>query len=234
MSGLESRLQSVDGVDGIELELGEDGLEGITVRLSEGADEVAVLEGVRRLLVAYGTKAPREAHSATHSSPDESLVEGEAVVDDPQFFEASPESPDDASTEDSEDEMPKDSAEPRVATAVTADGHKIWLAVEPGADRSTALISISIDDRGTRRQVPASPRAIVQSVIDAGAELSARAPISVIGINVSTIEGTRILTVIVGGHGSLPRVCTASVVASDWPAALLDVLCQVLEAARVP
>ena len=59
MTGLRSRLEALDGVDSIELELGDDGLEGITVRLAEGADEMSVLDGVRRLLVAYGTRSAR-------------------------------------------------------------------------------------------------------------------------------------------------------------------------------
>jgi hypothetical protein len=48
MTGLRNRIQAVEGVESIELELGDEGLEGITVRLAEGADEVAVLEGIRR------------------------------------------------------------------------------------------------------------------------------------------------------------------------------------------
>jgi hypothetical protein len=59
VTGLRSRLEALDGVDSIELELGDDGLEGITVRLAEGADEMSVLDGVRRLLVAYGTRSAR-------------------------------------------------------------------------------------------------------------------------------------------------------------------------------
>ncbi|CAN5803428.1 hypothetical protein BH23ACT5_BH23ACT5_11580 [soil metagenome] len=237
MSGLESRLQAVDGVAGIELELGESGLEGITVRLSDGADEVAVLEGVRRLLVAYGTKTPRE------SSIADEVSEVQAGVNDGNGGVGADPGTVDRDVADPAPVAPVSDSEPSrragdplgvsVASAVTAADHRIWLAVEPGADRSTALVSISIDDRSARRQVPASPRAIVQSVIDAGAELSGREPISVIGINVSNIDATRLLTVIVGNHGSSPRVCTASVVESDWPEALLDILCQVLDAARV-
>lgn len=54
ITGLRQRLEGVDGVRGIELELGEDGLSGIKVKLSEGADEAIVLERVRSLLVTYG------------------------------------------------------------------------------------------------------------------------------------------------------------------------------------
>ncbi|HEY7704824.1 MAG TPA: hypothetical protein VID03_08370 [Acidimicrobiia bacterium] len=54
ITGLRQRLEGVDGVQGIELELGEGGLSGIKVKLSDGADEGVVLERVRSLLVTYG------------------------------------------------------------------------------------------------------------------------------------------------------------------------------------
>jgi hypothetical protein len=47
-------------------------------------------------------------------------------------------------------------------------------------------------------------------------------------MNLSSIEGTRVLTVIAGNHGMSPRVCTVSVVEGNWPAALLSVLFEVL------
>lgn len=57
MTGLEDRLRKVVGVTDIVVELGAEGLEGIRVRLSEGAEESEVLEEIRRILVAYGLKA---------------------------------------------------------------------------------------------------------------------------------------------------------------------------------
>lgn len=57
MTGLEDRLRKVIGVTDIVVELGAEGLEGIRVRLSEGAEESEVLEEIRRILVAYGLKA---------------------------------------------------------------------------------------------------------------------------------------------------------------------------------
>jgi len=57
MTGLEDRLRKVVGVTDIVVELGAEGLEGIRVRMSEGAEESEVLEEIRRILVAYGLKA---------------------------------------------------------------------------------------------------------------------------------------------------------------------------------
>lgn len=56
MTGLEDRLRGVSGVSDIVVELGDDGLEGIRVRMHEGTDEANVLEEIRRILVAYGLK----------------------------------------------------------------------------------------------------------------------------------------------------------------------------------
>ena len=56
MTGLEDRLRGVSGVSDIVVELGDDGLEGIRVRMHDGTDEADVLEEIRRILVAYGLK----------------------------------------------------------------------------------------------------------------------------------------------------------------------------------
>lgn len=56
MTGLEQRLRDVEGVSDIVIELSDEGLDGIRVRMQEGTDESAVLEEIRRILVAYGLK----------------------------------------------------------------------------------------------------------------------------------------------------------------------------------
>lgn len=236
MTGLRNRLQAVNGVESIELELGDEGLEGITVRLAEGADEVAVLEGIRRLLVAYGTKAPR-APAVVASSFSSAMDAGDP---DPVHDVAQ------VVVEESEpthevmdlDDQPNDlvisgstlgdGTGPTEARLVTPEGDVVELSVLPAGDRSAAQVTVTWNDRAGRRQVPASSRAIVQAVIDVGAELMGREPISVIGMNLSSMERTRVLTVIAGNYGSSPRVCTASVVEHDWPSALLSILAQVL------
>lgn len=235
MTGLESRLQAVEGVKSIELELGEEGLEGITVSLVEGADEVSVLEGIRRLLVAYGTKRPRlgtpgsvavgedtplaaaavRQEASNHDEPVNGEIEHRVVdLDEVSGMVAPP-------------TTTLVSAGPTHATARSADGSKVQLSVL-AAGEEAAVIDLTWDDRNVRRQVPASARAIVQAVIDCAGELVGRDPISVIGMNLSSIEGTRVLTVITGNHGASPRVCTVSVLEDNWPAALLAVLFEVL------
>jgi hypothetical protein len=58
MSGLRQRLENLEGVAAIHLELAESGLSGIHVSLAEGADEAAVLDRIRSLLVTYGLHGP--------------------------------------------------------------------------------------------------------------------------------------------------------------------------------
>lgn len=59
MMGLEERLRRVAGVADLTIELGEEGLESIRVRIDDGSDEAAVLEEIRRILVAYGLRSRR-------------------------------------------------------------------------------------------------------------------------------------------------------------------------------
>lgn len=61
MTGLEERLRRIAGVADLTLELGDEGLSGITVRMRDGSDESTVLEEIRRILVAYGLGDRRSA-----------------------------------------------------------------------------------------------------------------------------------------------------------------------------
>ncbi|HSJ27847.1 MAG TPA: hypothetical protein VLB67_06510 [Acidimicrobiia bacterium] len=70
MTGLEERLRRVTGVADITVELGQEGLESIRVRINEGTDEASVLDEIRRILVAYGLKSRRiDRASADESTP---------------------------------------------------------------------------------------------------------------------------------------------------------------------
>lgn len=217
MNGLESRLQSIPGVESIELELGEDGLEGITVRLEEGADEMAVLDGVRRLLVAYGTRSPKlqaagiaagGGERVRHQVMDVDLTPSEMLTPPPVTVVSSGETD---------------------AALLSPHGERIELSVTPAGDRATAQVVYISGARSVRRQVPSSSRAIIQAVIDAACEVAGAEPVSVIGLNLSAIEGMRVLTVIAGNEGTSPKVSTVSVVESNWPAALLEVAAQIVE-----
>lgn len=69
MTGLEERLRSVSGVSDIVVELSDDGLEGIRVRMHEGTDESQILEEIRRILVAYGLKGSTRKKSGIAGTP---------------------------------------------------------------------------------------------------------------------------------------------------------------------
>ena len=58
VTGLRQRLENLEGVASIHLELAETGLSGIRVTLIEGADEANVLEKIRSMLVTYGLRSP--------------------------------------------------------------------------------------------------------------------------------------------------------------------------------
>lgn len=221
MTGLKSRLESINGVENIELELGDSGLEGITVRLTEGADELQVLESVRRLLVAYGTASSRVLaasvaevggsvgeSSQTHRVLDVDEAPSEMIDSTPVRLVSSGET---------------------TAALVTPIGDRIELSITPAGDLSAAQVLYIRGDRTLSRQVPSSARGIVQAVLDMAAECAGREPITVIGLNLSAIEGMRVLTVIAGNEGVTPKVSTVSVVDSNWPAALLEVTTQILE-----
>lgn len=77
MTGLEERLRSVNGVSDIVVELSDDGLEGIRVRMHEGTDESQILEEIRRILVAYGLKGSTRKKSGTSGAPVPPLALGD-------------------------------------------------------------------------------------------------------------------------------------------------------------
>jgi hypothetical protein len=60
IAGLRQRLENLEGVASIQLELADTGLSGIRVTLSEGAEEAMVLERIRAMLVTYGLRAPEQ------------------------------------------------------------------------------------------------------------------------------------------------------------------------------
>jgi hypothetical protein len=56
--GLTSRLEEIPGVASVTVDLTDDG-GGINIRLVPGADELAVMERLREVLVAYGVRSSR-------------------------------------------------------------------------------------------------------------------------------------------------------------------------------
>jgi hypothetical protein len=106
IGGLRQRLENLEGVASIHLELADTGLSGIRVALDEGADESTVLERIRSLLVTYGLRTPTPVSTtppphdldagrviSTRISPEgdgmkvEITAEGETVV---KLVEATP------------------------------------------------------------------------------------------------------------------------------------------------
>ena len=65
VTGLRQRLENLEGVASIHLELAETGLSGIRVTLIEGADEAHVLEKIRSMLVTYGLRSPGRLEADT-------------------------------------------------------------------------------------------------------------------------------------------------------------------------
>ena len=65
VTGLRQRLENLEGVASIHLELAETGLSGIRVTLIEGADEANVLEKIRSMLVTYGLRSPGRLEAET-------------------------------------------------------------------------------------------------------------------------------------------------------------------------
>lgn len=63
VTGLRQRLENLEGVASIHLELAETGLSGIRVTLTDGADEAHVLEKIRSMLVTYGLRSPGRVES---------------------------------------------------------------------------------------------------------------------------------------------------------------------------
>lgn len=219
MSGLRSRLEQIEGVSDIELELGEDGIEGITVRLQEGADEATVLDGVRRLLVAYGTRSPQVV---------DGFEQGPALSPTNHFIDL------DDSDSGHRPQVTLVSSGQTEATVISPHGEEFSLSVTPGGNRSSSQIVFTSGRRIVRRQVPSSARAIVQGVIDAATELLEHEPISVVGLDVSAAGGSRVLTVITGSPaGAAAMVSTVSVVGRDWPAALLQMVADVVGSRQV-
>jgi hypothetical protein len=84
ITGLRQRLENLEGVAAIQLELAETGLSGIKVTLAEGADEASVLERIRSMLVTYGLRSPgpfAELRSAVTNPHIETVItpEGERM-----------------------------------------------------------------------------------------------------------------------------------------------------------
>lgn len=80
MIGLEDRLRRVQGIADLTVELGEGGLESIRVKIDEGTDEAAVLEEIRRILVAYGLRSRRNDRPLVDATGARTVGEAEGPL----------------------------------------------------------------------------------------------------------------------------------------------------------
>ena len=177
MTGLEQRLRDVEGVSDIVIELGEEGLDGIRVRMQEGTDESAVLEEIRRILVAYGLKGSTRRRTSESPSIPELELEGDTdapgtpnVVDlrEP----SAPESADDS-------QRRPDLPDP---------------AIIPGGDQLTVRLSDGV--RVVEAVAEATPLGAADAMIRALCEWKGAAFPSRIAIDRLDIDGTDLVIVV--------------------------------------
>ena len=177
MTGLEQRLRDVEGVSDIVIELGEEGLDGIRVRMQEGTDESAVLEEIRRILVAYGLKGSTRRRTSESASIPELELEGDtdapgipSVVDLRES--AASESPDDS-------QRRPDLPDP---------------AIIPGGDQLTVRLSVGV--RVVEAVAEATPLGAADAMIRALCEWKGAAFPSRIAIDRLDIDGTDLVIVV--------------------------------------
>ena len=177
MTGLEQRLRDVHGVSDIVIELGEEGLDGIRVRMQEGTDESAVLEEIRRILVAYGLKGSTRRRTSESASIPELELEGDSdapvapdVVD---LREPAASGPAD------EPQRPSDLPDP---------------AIIPGGDQLTVRLSDGV--RVVEAVAEATPLGAADAMIRALCEWKGAAFPSRIAIDRLDIDGTDLVIVV--------------------------------------
>ena len=80
VTGLRQRLENLEGVASIHLELAETGLSGIRVTLTDGADEDHVLEKIRSMLVTYGLRTPGRVEDISKMGSEDAKGEVHTVI----------------------------------------------------------------------------------------------------------------------------------------------------------
>ena len=203
MTGLEDRLRKVVGVTDIVVELGAEGLEGIRVRLSEGAEESEVLEEIRRILVAYGLKATGRRGRAAQAIPPLELG-----IDMPPLDAEDPEDPV-VSEPDSEDV-----SEPLPSASILPIDGRLVARLEDGS-------------RTVEATAEATPLGATEAMIRATAAWrGARIP-DRIAVDRLDIDGTDVV-VLVARRDDLV-VSASSVVAPDLAAALAEAAAAIMD-----
>jgi hypothetical protein len=191
MTGLEQRLRDVEGVSDIVIELSDEGLDGIRVRMQEGTDESAVLEEIRRILVAYGLKGSTRRRTAVSPPIPELELEGDSDAS---------EAPDIV-----------DLREPAEVEAVTQPRRRPDLpdpVIIPAGDQLTVRLSDGV--RVVEAASEATPLGAADAMIRALCEWKGAAFPSRIAIDRLDIDGTD-LVIIVARRNSTAAVGSSAI-----------------------
>lgn len=203
MTGLEDRLRKVVGVTDIVVELGAEGLEGIRVRLSEGAEESEVLEEIRRILVAYGLKATGRRRRGAQAIPPLELGIEMPLPDEEAPGDRIPAEPD---SEDLSGSQPS-------ASILPVDG-RLVARLEDGT-------------RTVEATAEATPLGATEAMIRATADWRETRIPDRIAVDRMDIDGTDVV-VLVARRDDLV-VSASSVVAPDLAAALAEAASSILD-----
>jgi hypothetical protein len=206
MTGLEQRLRDVEGVSDIVIELSEEGLEGIRVRMNEGTDESEILEEIRRILVAYGLKGSARKKSTSSTQIPELSLEG-----DEDFALGS--------HEDEPSPEALGELQPASASGLPAP------AIIPGGDQLT--VRLSDGARVVEAVADATPLGAADAMIRALCEWKGTAFPSRIAIDRFDVDGTD-LVIIVARRNSAAAV-GSSVIRGSLAEALRDACSHIVD-----
>ena len=194
MTGLEQRLRDVEGVSDIVIELSDDGLEGIRVRMHEGTDESGVLEEIRRILVAYGLKGSARRRTSPSATIPELELEGDSdSADTPATVDLRESPPDLEESEHDVSHRRSDLPDP---------------AIIPGGEQLT--VRLSDGARVVEAVAEATPLGAADAMIRALCEWKGAAFPSRIAIDRLDIDGTD-LVIIVAKRNSVASVGSAAI-----------------------
>lgn len=220
MTGLEDRLRSVHGVSDIVVELSDDGLEGIRVRMHEGTDESQILEEIRRILVAYGLKGSTRKKSGGPASPVPPLELGEDAA--PSSRLDSEETPVLASDVDAGPEEAPD----MVPASSSAEPHELPKPVIiPAGDQLT--VRLQSESRVVEATSDATPLGAADAMIRALCEWKGAAFPSRIAVDRLEVDGVD-LVILVARQGP-HAVVAASAIRESLAVALQDAGNEIVE-----
>lgn len=221
MTGLEDRLRSVQGVSDIVVELSDDGLEGIRVRMHEGTDESQILEEIRRILVAYGLKGSTRKKSGGPASPVPPLELGEDAAS------TSPSYSDESSVLSSgDDAVPVEDSDAVSASSSSTEPNALPKPVIiPAGDQLT--VRLQSESRVVEATSDATPLGAADAMIRAICEWKGAAFPSRIAVDRLEVDGVD-LVILVARRGP-QAVVAASAIRESLVVALRDAGNEIVE-----